>query len=105
MVAVHMGVPFFRGPHLGPPNLMVVRFSFKATERRVSSSLDEPPIFLGVVSPFFSAIILFKNLPFPRVFGRFAKKDPWKEWKWKLPPKKIEGFLDVPHRDFLLVSP
>ena len=36
---------------------------------------------LGVDSPFFSAIVLFKNQPFPQGFWWFSrKKDPWKEW-------------------------
>ena len=29
---------------------------------------------LGVDSPFFSAIVLFKNQPFPRVFGGFLER-------------------------------
>ena len=36
---------------------------------------------LEVASPFFSAIVLFKNQPFPQGFWWFSrKKDPWKEW-------------------------
>ena len=36
--------------------------------------------------PFFSAIVLFKNRPFPPGVWRFSRrKDPWKEWKWRLP--------------------
>ena len=39
--------------------------------------LDSP--FLD--SPFFSAIVLFKNQPFRQVVWWFSrKKDPWKEW-------------------------
>ena len=38
----------------------------------------------GVDSPFFSAIVLFKNQPFPAFWWLSRKKDPWKEWKWKL---------------------
>ena len=33
---------------------------------------------LGFDFPFFLIIVLFKNRP-------FRKKDPWKEWKWKVP--------------------
>ena len=33
---------------------------------------------LGLDSPFFSTILLFKNQPFSR------EKDPWKEWKRKV---------------------
>ena len=42
---------------------------------------------LGVDSPFFSAIVLFKHRsPLPLGFWRFSRKeDAWKEWKWKLP--------------------
>ena len=37
--------------------------------------------FLGVDSPLFSAIVLFKNQPFPQdVWWLSRKKDPWKEW-------------------------
>ena len=35
---------------------------------------------LGVDSPFFSAIVLFENQPFPQGFWWFSrKKDPWKD--------------------------
>ena len=41
---------------------------------------------LGDDSPFFSTIVLFNNQPFSLGFRRFSgKKDPRKEWKWKLP--------------------
>ena len=44
-------------------------------------------VFLGVDSPFFSIIVLFKNrIFFLWVFDDFLKdSDPWKEWKWKAP--------------------
>ena len=49
-------------------------------------------IFLGVDSPFFSTIVLFKTLHFPLHFLRFSrKKDPWKEWKWKVPLDFLEA--------------
>ena len=44
---------------------------------------DTKRIALGVDSPFFSTIVLSKNRRFPRRVSR--KKDPWKEWKWKVP--------------------
>ena len=38
-------------------------------------------IILGVDSPFFSAIVLFNNQPFPQgVWWLSRKKDPSKEW-------------------------
>ena len=42
-------------------------------------------IFLGVGSPLFSILFLFKNQLFPKGFRWFfRKKDAWKEWKWKV---------------------
>ena len=39
-----------------------------------------------VDSPFFSTIVLFKIRSVSPEFLRFPeKKDPWKEWKWKVP--------------------
>ena len=36
---------------------------------------------LGLDSPFFSTMVLFKNPPFSPRFWKFSrKKDPWKEW-------------------------
>ena len=45
---------------------------------------------LGVDSPLFSAIVLSKNQPFCQGFCWWfpRKKDPWKEWKWKVPLEK-----------------
>ena len=43
--------------------------------------VDQPlslRIFLGVDSPFFSAIVLFENQPFPQMFLVFYQNpDPW----------------------------
>ena len=42
--------------------------------------------FLGVDSSFFSTIALFKKMLCSLGFLRFSRrKDPWKEWKWKVP--------------------
>ena len=39
-------------------------------------------VVLGLVSPFFSTIVLFEIQPFSLAFWRFSrKKDPWKEWR------------------------
>ena len=45
---------------------------------------------LGGDSHLFSPIVLFEHQLFPHVFFFFSvwfsrEKDPWKEWKWKLP--------------------
>ena len=89
-------------------------------------------MFLGVDSPLFSAIVLFKNQPFAQVFGgslersgslermemevtptivsvlqvglqtRRFPKDPWKEWKWKLPLESCA--LLFPHKTTALLE-
>ena len=41
---------------------------------------------LGVDFPFFSTVVLVKNLLFSQGFWWFSrKKDLWKEWKWFYP--------------------
>ena len=47
---------------------------------------DSCPTTLGVDSPLFSTIVIFNNQLFPqRCWWLSGKKDPWKEWNWKLP--------------------
>ena len=46
---------------------------------RMLSSGAAPPTTLGVDSPFFSTIVLFKNRLFPLGFWLPEKKDAWKE--------------------------
>ena len=55
--------------------------AFRAIARRRSLTVTMRRISLGADFPFFSAIVLFKNQPFPLGFLWFSrKKDPWKEW-------------------------
>ena len=44
-------------------------------------------------------MVLFKNQLFALGFRRFSrKKDPWKEWKWKVPMEKSSvGHLPFPN--------
>ena len=63
------------------------------------------PVFLlailGVASPCFSTIVLFKNQPFSFEFRRSSrKKDPWKEWG-----RYLRAMLGSPDRVVLLVVP
>ena len=44
------------------------------------------PCSRGLIPHSFSTIVLFQNQAFSKGFWRLSrKKDPWNEWKWKLP--------------------
>ena len=59
-------------------------------------------IVLRVDSPFFSTIVLSKTGSVSLGFRRFSrKKDPWKEWKWKVPLEHCltQDFRQQPAKD------
>ena len=65
-------------------------------------------MFPGVDSPVFSPIVPSKNRPFSLGLWRFSiKKDPWKEWTWKVPLERLSAFcrLDPPQVAFNLWLP